>query len=134
MNRDDAFERCLEALYEAALDDTHWPAATTLIEEAVGIDGNLVGVSEGSGEDLRVLFTRWLRRGEDRQEQAREYFDVYYPHDEAVPRMARLPHGRLVPLRDLYSEDERKASQVYNEAPSWQPEQLVHALRRAGRS
>ena len=115
MNPDDAFERCLEALYEVALDDTRWPAATALIEEAVGSGGNVVGVGEGSGEVPRVVFTRWLRRGEDRQEQAREYFDVYYPHDEAAPRMARLPHGRLVPLRDLYSEDERKASQVYNE-------------------
>ena len=115
MNPDDAFERCLEALYEVALDDTRWPAATALIEEAVGSGGNVVGVGEGSGEVPRVVFTRWLRRGEDRQEQAREYFDVYYPHDEAAPRMARLPHGRLVPLRDLYSEHERKASQVYNE-------------------
>ena len=115
MNPDDAFERCLEALYEAALDDTRWPAATTLIEDAVGTKGNVVGVTEGSGEDLRVLFSRWLRRGEDRQEQVREYYEVYYPHDEAVPRMARLPHGRLVHTRDLYSEDERKSSQVYNE-------------------
>ena len=34
MNLDDAFERILESLYRAMLDDAHWPAASALIDEA----------------------------------------------------------------------------------------------------
>ena len=34
MNPDDAFERILESLYEAALDGARWPAASALVEEA----------------------------------------------------------------------------------------------------
>ena len=49
MNPDDAFERCLELLYDAALDDTRWSAATGLIEEALDAAGNALSVVEGGG-------------------------------------------------------------------------------------
>ena len=39
VNPDDAFERSLAALYDAALDVDRWPAATAVIEEAVGSHG-----------------------------------------------------------------------------------------------
>ena len=45
VNPDDAFERMLEALYEAALDDARWPAATALVEETVGFDGNALSTT-----------------------------------------------------------------------------------------
>ena len=115
MNPDDAFERILMSLYRAGLDGAHWPAATALIEEAVGTGRNALVVSEGSDDERRIDFTRWLHRGESCEDFARTYFNVYYPHDEAVPRIERLSHGRLVRVRDLYSEDERKTSPVYNE-------------------
>ena len=115
VNPDDAFERCLESLYAAALDDARWPAATALIEEAAGGGGNALIVGEGLGEDVRVYFARLLRRGDSRQDVMAEYFSTYHPHDEGMPRLRRLPHGRLVPVRDLYSEDELKTSPAYNE-------------------
>ena len=115
MNPDDAFERCLEALYRAALDEAHWPAATALIEEAIGVDRNVLIVSDGSDNDERIDFTRWLNHGDDCDGQGREYFEKYFPHDEAVPRIRRLSHGQLVRVPDLYSEDERRTSPVYNE-------------------
>ena len=115
MNPDDAFERILEALYEAALDDARWPAATALMEEAVGASGNALIVCEGF-DDARLLFARFLRHGEDVEELGRRYFDIYYPHDEAVPRIRGLPHGQLVRSADLYTEDERKTSPTYNES------------------
>ena len=46
MNPDDAFERCLESLYEAALDDTRWPAASALIDEACRVRGSCLVVGE----------------------------------------------------------------------------------------
>ena len=115
MNPDDAFERCLAALYEAALDDACWRAASTLIEEAVGARGSTLSVGEGFGDDVRVHFARFLSRGESRGDVAREYFHVYHPHDEGLPRLRQSPHGRLVHVPDLYTEDERKSSPVYNE-------------------
>ena len=115
MNPDDAFERCLEALYGAALDDARWPAAMSLIEEAVGYRGNTLAVGEGLGDDVRIVFARFLERGESREELGREYMEVYHPQDEAVPRIRRLPHGRLAHTPDLYTEEERKTSPTWNE-------------------
>ncbi len=115
MNLDDAFERCLEALYDAALDDARWPAATALIEEAVGAGANALTVGEGHDDGVRIHFARFLERGESVQDRARVYFDEYHAHDEGLPRLRLAPPGRLVRLRDLYTEDERKASVAYNE-------------------
>ena len=115
MNPDDAFERILSSLYEAALDDTRWSAATGLIEEALDAAGNALSVVEGGDDDVRIHFARFLRRGDNYQDLMREYFTVYHPHDEAMPRARRLPHARLVHVRELYTEDELKTSVAYNE-------------------
>ena len=114
MNPDDAFERCLAALYEAALDDARWSAATALIEEAVGASGNALQVAEGFDDDVRIHFARFLRRGDNREDLARTWED-YRPCDERPPRVRRLPHGRLFRIRDLYTEEELKTSRAYNE-------------------
>ena len=115
MNPDDAFERSLAALYEAALDDARWPAATALVEEAVGAGGNALIVGEGVDDDVRIYFARYLRRGDSVEDLAREYFEVYHPHDEGMPRLRQLPQGRLVHVRDVYTKDELKTSPAYNE-------------------
>ena len=115
MNPDDAFERILASLYQAMLDDAHWPATSALIDEACGIVGSALVVGEGSGGEDHIYFARHLYRGESREEVTREYFDVYYPHDPGMRRLMKLPAGRLVHLPDLYTEDELKKSPVYNE-------------------
>ena len=118
MNPDDAFERILAALYEAALDDTRWSAATSLIEEALDASGTAIGVVEVGDDDVlnaRVHFARFLRRGDSVQDLMHEYFTVYHPIDEAMPRARRLPDARLVHVRELYTEDELKTSPAYNE-------------------
>ena len=114
MNPDDAFERCLAALHEAALDDALWPAATTLIEEACGAVGNFLVVGEGS-DHKRVDFARLLYRGEDRPDMAREYFTTWFPHDEAPRRRMALVEGQLAHARELYTEGELKTSVAFNE-------------------
>ena len=115
MNPDDAFERCLEALYGAALDDARWSAATRLIEEAAGYGGTTLGVAAGRGDDVPINFARFFERGENREDLRREYLAVYHAQDEAVPRVRRLPPARLVHTSDLYTEDERKRSATWNE-------------------
>ena len=115
VNLDDAFERSLALLYRAGLDDAHWPAATALVEEAVGTDSTVLVVGEGADDGLRLHFSRLLQRGHRLEELERLYVREYLADDEAVPRLQRLAHGRLVHVPDLYSEDERKTSRVYNE-------------------
>ena len=115
MNPDDAFERILALLYRAMLDDARWPAASALIDEACGVRGNALTVGEGTGGGDRIHFARLLSRGECRQELAREYFDVHYPHDAGMRRLMDRPQGRLVHLPDLWTEAERRTSPVYNE-------------------
>ena len=116
MNPLDAFDRILASLHQATLDDACWPATAALIDEACGGAGNVLVVGEGSADDPRVHFARYLYRGEPRQDLAREYFDVYHPHDEAAPRVRALPAGQLFHNPDLYTEEESRTSPAYNEA------------------
>ena len=110
-----AFDRILRSLYRSMLDDAHWPATSLLIDEAVGVKSTGLGVAEGFGDDVRVYFAGFYRRGERRLDLEREYFDHYYAHDERVPRIRELPAGRLVHVPDLYSEKELKTSLAFNE-------------------
>ncbi len=116
MSDQDAFERVLAALYDAMLDDTRWPDASALIDEACGIKGNDLVVGEGPRDDLRVHFVGVYSRGQRREDLEREYIENYHPIDERVPRFRQLPDGRLVHARDLYTAEELKTSPTYNEA------------------
>ena len=113
----DAFERIVDLLSEAMLEDARWPETSALIDEACGTQGSLLSFGGGSSvETAEVYFARYYHRGEDRSAWQREYFRHYFPTDESIPRMVRLPDGRTVRTADLYSEDERKTSPTYNEA------------------
>ena len=111
----DAFDRILASLHRAAFDDARWPATAALIEEACGFAGNMLVVGEWSGDDRRVLFFQNFRRGEPRQDLARLYFDVYYPHDEMPARLSERPAGQLFHIPDLYTARELRTSVAYNE-------------------
>ena len=66
-------------------------------------------------EDVRINFAWYFVRGERRRELERDYFENYYPLDERVPRLRRLPDSQLVHVTDLYTEEELKTSVTYNE-------------------
>ena len=116
MSQLDTFNRILASLHQAMLDDAHWPATSALIDDACGMIGNELAVGEGFGADVKVFFAGIYRRGERRQDLERLYFDVYHPWDERLPRLRKLPDGRLVHVTDLYTERELKTSRAYNEA------------------
>ena len=116
MNEPDAFERILASLYDAMLDDTHWPATSALIDEACGLTGNALLVGEGPKHDIRALFVGLYHRGQRRLDLEREYLEVYYPIDECIPRFRKLPDSRLVSFKSLYTSEELKTSPAYNEA------------------
>ena len=108
-------DRILKSFSDAVLDDAHWPATSALIDDSCGTKGNELVVGEDVGGDTRVLFAGFYRRGERRQDLERNYFDVYYPRDERVPRLRQLRDGHVVHVKELYSDEELKTSSTYNE-------------------
>lgn len=78
--------------------------------------GNFLTFGEGDGpDDVDIFFARFCIRGERRQEWEREYFSVFHPVDERLPRLRLLPDGKLVHVTSLYTERELKTSPVFNE-------------------
>ena len=116
MSDQDAFNRILASLCDAMLDDTQWPATSALIDEACGIVGNVLLISGGPPDDVRVLFAQAHYRGQRREDWEREYLEHYHPIDERIPRFRQLPDSRLVHIRALYTTEELQTSPAYNEA------------------
>ena len=56
----------------------------------------------------------------------RRYFDVYYPHDEAPPRLRERPADQLVHVPDLYTDRELRTSLAYNEG--WRDARIQNGL------
>ncbi len=116
MSKQDAFDRILASLHEAALDAAQWPATSALIDEACGSQGNTMIVAGGPKDDSRVAFVGLYYRGERDVALEREYLSVYYPIDESVPRFGQLPDSHLVHSSALYTAEELRTSRAYNEA------------------
>ena len=116
MSQKDLFDRILASLHEATLDDSHWPATAGLIDDACRVKGNVLAFAEGaSRNDTQVFLANFCARGHRRRDVEREYFDVYYPHDERVPRLRGLADCQLVRCAQLYTDREKKTSPAYNE-------------------
>ena len=116
MTKREAFERILTSLHEAALDDTRWSNASKLLDETLGVYGNSFGIGDiHSGEDIEFYFAGMFFHGQRDLDLESEYFEAYYPVDERVPLVRRLPDGQPALISDLYSEEELRASVVYNE-------------------
>ena len=116
MNQWDAFNRVLTSLNDAMLNDALWPATSALIDEACGSKGNVLYVAEGTADDAKVVFGKMYYRGQCRDEVVRDYLQFFYPHDERIPRLRRLPYNRLVHVTELYTEQELTTSPTFNEA------------------
>ena len=63
MSDQDAFERILASLYDAMLDDAHWPATSALIDAACGTRGNCLLVGEGPQDAVQAHFLGAYYRG-----------------------------------------------------------------------
>jgi hypothetical protein len=116
MTQKGLFGRIVASLQEAALDPGHWPTAAGLIDMAIGSKGNSVLIT--GDVDLAPESISWWRiclGGQRYEDLEREYFRTYLSHDERVPRMGWLPSGELVPIADLYTEDEKRNSSTYNQ-------------------
>ena len=114
MNRLDAFDRILQSLHAAAFADARWPAASGLVDEAIGATGSFLVIADGRTRD-DALFAQICSRGERHRALEREYYRDYYPIDERLPRIRKLPDGRVTPVPSLSTEAERRTSAVCNE-------------------
>ena len=113
MSQQDHFDRIITALHDAALDDTGWPHAFALIDEAVGTIGTHLLILDGqTWADLECLFEISSYHPLERD---REYTQDYFPHDERIPRFLRLPDSRVVHVPTLYTAAEWKTSPTPNE-------------------
>ena len=115
MSDQDAFERILASLHDTTLDAVRWPTTSALIDEACGINGNALLVSEGPPDASQPLFFGLYYRGQRHADWEREYLDIYHPIDERIPRALQLPDSHLVHVTDLYTAEELKTSPTYNE-------------------
>ena len=115
MSQREAFNHILTVLNDAMLDEAKWPAASARIDEGLGTVGNTLVIGEGPKDDARILFSACHYRGERRADLEQDYLRNYYPWDERVPRIRKLPDGKLVHVTDLYTEAELKTSRTYNE-------------------
>ena len=116
MNQQDAFERVVAVLHEAAFDDTLWGRSSALIDEACRSIGNNLVFCRAFPGLASVYFARFCVRGQRDTEAERVYYADYYAADEHLPRLRRLRAGRIVHVAELFSEEELKTSPVYNEA------------------
>ena len=74
VSRQDTFDRLVNAIHEAALDETYWPAASALIDEACGATGNKLVFGEGLGDDVKGHLAHYYFRGQRRQDLESIYF------------------------------------------------------------
>ena len=115
MSQQDAFDRIVSALHDAALDNTLWPGASALIDAAVGMTGSHLTIVRGhSRDDAEFLFGDMYCHGELAVFGA-EYATTYFPHDERIPRLLHLPGRGIVHISEVYTEQELKTSPTYNE-------------------
>ncbi len=117
MNQPAVFDRLVNSLNEAALDDACWPETSTLMDRVCGTRGSILtyGVDFPTGK-IEIFFAKCFHRGEDRSDWLKEYFRFYHPSDEHLPRLRKLPDSKVVRIADLFSKKELKTSPTYNEA------------------
>ena len=117
MSKQEHFERILTSLHATALDDTEWSPTSRMIDEFCESQGNFLVFCDGDlPQEIDVFFSRLCYRGQRNEELEREYFEVYHPVDERIPRIRQLPDSQIVSARSLFTEQEIKHSRVYNES------------------
>ena len=116
MSQQEKFDRIVASLHEATLGNADWRETSALIDDACGMKGtHLVVVDGRSPDEPEWLFDEFYCHGEPAEELAREYVADFFPRDERIPRLMRLPHGRVVHITDLYTGPELKNSPTYND-------------------
>ena len=112
----DAYDRIIASLHDTTLGTSHWRETSTLIDQACEMAGTHLVILDDAGRNPEWVYDLWYCHGEHAAEWADDYMRRYFPHDERIARLMRLPDSRIVPMADLYSESEVKTSPTYNDA------------------
>ena len=116
MNQLDKFNAAIASLHEAALGNTPWRETSTLLDDLCGMKGtHLVIVDGRSKDEPEWLFDEFYYHGDSYEELGREYSTVFFPQDERIPRLMRLPDQRIAHVTDLWTAQELKTSPTYHD-------------------
>ena len=116
MDEQDRFDRVVASLLDAQLDDSYWPTASSLFDEACGLLGNHLAVIRGDNPgNAEFLFGKLYKRGEADDELDQLYVRDYFPIDDRLPRYFKMADRELAHVSSMYSVAERKTSPIYNE-------------------
>lgn len=116
MDQQDKIDLAVESLHGAMLGDSHWRETSILVDEACGWRGaHLIIVDPQYRGRPEWLFDQFYYHGESAAELGRDYATNFYPRDERVPRLMKIPYQRLVRVTDLLTERELTTSAVYND-------------------
>ena len=127
MSGQDLFERVLGSMHAAAIGEARWPATASLIGEVTRTKGSALTFGEGDGPaNAELFFLRLCHGRERRTDLEQRYLSDYWMRDESIPRIVRMPEGRLVPTGDLFTDREKRISPAYNEA--WRDARMQNGL------
>ena len=117
MSGHDAFERILASLYDAMLDDVHWPATTALIDAACGIP---------SPEDLLIWFVlRPMMHGNQRAMIANQAQELRQLVEQLQTARNQLTHvsdsvqGLVGPIADPLADLVAAPADLLHTARDW---------------
>ena len=112
----DRFALALRRLYSAALADGPAASAAASINDLVRANGHSVThVGPGAAGKPEIHLSWFFVGSEHRVDLQALYYRDYFWRDEAIPRLDGLGHGEFVYKSDLYTDEEKKTSAVYNE-------------------
>ncbi len=133
MSREDLYQRILSSLHETALEDSHWPETSALIDEACAVKGSALAAIEAGPRDIpKALFVWICSEGQRQTELEHLYFERYFSLDQRMVRGRRLPESQLVHVSSLYTPEELKTSLFYNEVLPLYNSQNGHCARLDG--
>ena len=116
MTEQDRFERTLASLYRAALADANWVSAAALVNDTIRTGGHGLSYGDPCGGVEPKVFLHRLFVGRERREDLEQlYLRDYFRRDEVILRLFGLRDGEVYYKSDLYTDQEKKTSAVYNE-------------------
>ena len=135
MAANETFNQAVTLLYESALDDACWPEAFTAIDKLCGLKGGqltVIGTDADGNND--TFFAFGYRYGEDVEEIIADWTENYSDKSANIDRLLTQPVDRLLHNEQLFTDEEKARSPMYNE---FQPRydcrnQLAVVVDRAG--
>ena len=135
MAADETFNQAVTLLYEAALDDGCWLEAFTAIDKLCGLKGGQLTVTGTDADgNNNTLFAFGYQYGEDIEEIVADWVENYSDKSANIDRLLTQPVDRLLHNEQLFTDEEKARSPMYNE---FQPRydcrnQLAVVVDRAG--